>query len=246
MPAADGVQVTATRRPATARRLALLGLAAAAVVGMFLIGPNWSLWDILRNNLDTWQAWVDRNPLAALLAFFLVYALATALPLPVLTVMSLLAGALFGRPLGTAVASVAYAAGVTTAFLTARWLLQDRVRRRSGQWLRRIERGVERDGAFYLLTLRVMPAVPFFLVNVLMAVTPIRTRTYALVSWVGVLPVTFLYAGVGTELGGLESPAGLLSASVLASLAALAVAPLIVRMVVRLLQPRTAEAGEAT
>jgi uncharacterized membrane protein YdjX (TVP38/TMEM64 family) len=122
---------------------------------------------------------------------------------------------------------------VTVAFLTARWLLRDRVRRSGGAWLGRIQRGFARDGAAYLLTLRLMPSVPFFLVNVLMAVTPIRTRTYALTSAVGVLPMTFLYTGVGTELATLRSPADVLSVPLLASLAGLAVVPLLARKLLR-------------
>lgn len=209
------------------------GLVVAAVVAWLILGASSSgpVWDAVQSHLNDWQGWAGTHPLVAVAAFFLVYASATALPLPCVTLMSLLAGALFGRTLGTVVASVGYAAGVTAAFLAARWLLREWVRRHAGPWLGRVERGVGRDGAFYLLTLRLMPSVPFFLVNVLMALTPIRTRTYLLTSWVGVLPVTFLYAGVGTELAALSSPSDLLSPPVLASLAALAVTPLILRTV---------------
>lgn len=246
-PTTPCVTPPAVERPAAARALLWWGvsaLLAAAAVGWIVAGPGvGSAWDAVRLNLDDWQARAGRDPAVGLVAFFLVYALATALPLPVLTVMSLLAGALFGRTLGTAVAALGYTAGVTTAFLAARWLLRDRVRRYSGEWLGRFERGVERDGAFYLLTLRLMPSVPFFLVNVLMALTPMRTRTYALTSWVGVLPITFLYAGVGTELASLDSPAGVLSLPVIGSLAALAVAPLAARALVG--RSRTSTTGEA-
>ena len=215
-------------------RLAAAGVLVLLLVAIVVLGPGPSAaWDAVQANLDDWQAWAGRNPVPALVAFFLVCAAATALPLPVLTVLCLLAGALFGRVLGTAVASLAYTAGVTVAFLAARSLLRDRVRKRFGRWLGPVERGVERDGAAYLLTLRLIPSLPFYLVNVLMALTPIRTRTYALVSWVGVLPITFLYAGVGTELIDLESPAGLLSLPILASLAGLAVRPLVGRRAAR-------------
>jgi uncharacterized membrane protein YdjX (TVP38/TMEM64 family) len=210
------------------------GFIALALLAAIVLGPGpQSVWESIQANLDQWQSWAAAHPLAALIIFFLVYAFATSLPLPVVTVMSLLAGALFGRPLGTAVASLAYTAGVTTAFLTTRWLLHDRVRKHSGRWLGRVQRGIARDGAFYLLTLRLMPSIPFFLVNVLMALTPIRTRTYVATSWVGVLPITFLYAGVGLELGSLDSPAGLLSWPLIASLVALAVVPLGLRMLIR-------------
>lgn len=222
------------RRAALARRAGLVAFGVAAVAFLAAFGPGaGSAWGAVQTNLDAWQTWAGEHLLLALAAFFLVYALCTALPLPVMTVMTLLAGALFGRTAGTAVAALAYTTGVTVAFVAARCLLRDRVRRRAGKWLKPIERGVERDGAFYLLTLRLMPSVPFFLVNVLMALTPIRTRTYALVSWLGVLPMTFLYTGVGTELASLGSPSDVLSAPLIASLAALAVIPLVARKLLR-------------
>lgn len=243
-PDEQSTPVTPRPRSALIRRAGLAAAGVTALAVLLAVGPSTSsVWDAVQTNLDDWQAWASRHALVALAAFFLVYAIATALPLPVLTVMSLLAGALFGRATGTAVAALGYTAGVTTAFLAARWLLRDRVRRNAGAWLRPIERGVARDGAFYLLALRLMPSVPFFLVNVLMALTPIRTRTYALVSAVGVLPMTFLYAGVGTELASLESPADVLSVSVVASLAALAVLPLAVRALVRRFRPEPGAAA---
>ena len=220
-----------TRRPAF---LGLAALGAGALALLLAPGPSAAAaWVTVQTNLDGWQTWAEQHPVPALAAFFAVYAVTTALPLPVLTVMSLLAGALFGRIAGTGVAALGYTAGVTVAFLAARWLFRDRVRRHSGAWLRRIESGVARDGAVYLLTLRLMPSVPFFLVNVLMALTPMRTRIYALVSWLGVLPMTFLYAGVGTELASLKSPADVLSGPVIASLIVLAIVPLIARKLLR-------------
>jgi uncharacterized membrane protein YdjX (TVP38/TMEM64 family) len=210
----------------------------AVVVGWVALGPGASFaWDAMRANLDGWQAWTGRHLVPALLVFFCAYAVATALPLPVLTSMSLLAGALFGRPLGAAVASLAYAAGVTVAFLAARHLLRNRVRSRAGPWLRRVEHGVRRDGGYYLLTLRLMPSIPFFLINFLMALTPIRTRTYTLVSWAAVLPLTFVCAGVGTRLAALRSPADAVSLPMLGTLAALAVVPLAARKVLTLVRP---------
>jgi uncharacterized membrane protein YdjX (TVP38/TMEM64 family) len=215
-------------------------LVVLGVFGWLAFGPGPSAaWDVVRTNLDAWQIWANRHPAPALLAFFAGAVVATTLPLPipVTGVVTLLAGALFGRPVGVAAASLAYTIGVTTAFLAARWLLRDWVRRHAGHRLRGVERGFARDGAFYLLALRLIPTVPFFLVNVLMAVTPIRTRTFVLVSWAGVLPAMILYAGVGTELGALRSPADALSPGVVASLAALAVLPLAARMVLRWLRP---------
>lgn len=126
-----------------------------------------------------------------------------------------------------------YTLGVTIAFLLARFLLRDLLRERFGPRLRRMEHHFEKDGAVYLLTLRLMPSIPFFLINVLMALTSIRLRTYMIMSWLGVLPLSFLYAGVGTELATLESPAEILSWPVVLSLAALALVPLLIRHLFR-------------
>jgi uncharacterized membrane protein YdjX (TVP38/TMEM64 family) len=228
------------RAAALTRRAGLAVVCVALGVLLFAYGPSASsAWATVRANLSSWQDWSERNPVPALAAFFATYALAAALPLPILTVMSLLAGALFGRATGTAVAALGYTVGVTIAFLAARRLLRGWVRARAGNRLRRIERGFERDGAFYLLTLRLMPSVPFFLVNVLMALTPMRTRHYALVSCVGVLPMTFLYTGVGSELASLQSPSDVLSAPLVASLAALALLPLLARKVLRRTEAET-------
>jgi uncharacterized membrane protein YdjX (TVP38/TMEM64 family) len=226
-------------RPGSFVRWLVAGLFAVAAV-VIALGPGaTAVWETVHANLDAWQTWTDRHLLAALVIFFVAYAVCASLPMPVLTIMSLLAGCLFGRWLGTGVASLAYTAGVTIAFLAARGLLREPLRRRFGDRLRRIERGFERDGAFYLLALRLMPGLPFFLVTWLMALTPIRTRTFTAVSWVGVLPLTFLYAVVGTELAAMQTPADVLSLPLLVSLAALAVLPLLMRKLLRLLPWRS-------
>ena len=234
----------AVARPASYLRWLVVALfvIAAVVVAM---GPGArSVWEAIHDNLDALQRWSEQHRFAALAIFFLTYAATASLPLPVQTVLSLLAGCLFGRWLGTGVASLGYTAGVTLAFLGARGLLREPLRRYFGPRLRRIEQGLARDGAFYLLAMRLLPGLPFFLVNWLMALTPIRTRTFAAVSWVGVLPMTFLYAGVGTELAAMETPADVLSPTLVASLVALAVLPLLMRKLVRLLPHRGAAPTE--
>jgi uncharacterized membrane protein YdjX (TVP38/TMEM64 family) len=213
-----------------------MAFAVVLIAAIFGPGPN-TIWDTTRAHLTDWQNWVDRNPVPAVVGFFLVVAVATALPLPVLTLTSLISGALFGTTVGALVTSLGYTAGVTIAFLVARWLLRERVRRMAGGWIRRVERGVARDGALYLLTLRLMPSMPFFLINVLMALTPISTRTYSAVSWVGSLPLAFLCAAVGTGLASLESPSDALSARVIGALVGLALLPLFARKAIRMVRP---------
>ena len=220
--------------PVRAIHWIVLALLLLAIVLFLAFGPDLSAaWRAVQSNLEDWQTRTDHYLIPGLLIFFAVYAACTSLPLPVVTAMSLLAGALFGRWMGTAGASLAYTLGVTIAFLVSRAFLRERIRWLIGQRLRRLERGIEKDGAFYLLTLRLIPTIPYYLINFLMALTPIRLRTYVVISWIGVLPLTFLSAGVGTELADLKSPADFFSLPVVASLLALAVFPLLIRKLVR-------------
>ncbi len=211
-------------------RWSLAGLLVLAVVAFYALGlSRYFAWDYLRGNLDIWMAQVDENLGLALVVFCLIYVTVTALSLPAAALLTLLAGALFGRWLGTLVASLAATLGATLAFLSSRYVLRDWVQRRFARRLETLNRGVERDGAYYLFTLRLIAAVPFFLINLGMGLTSMRTGTFALVSWLGMLPGTFLFANAGTELSRLESPAGLVSGPVLGSLALLGAAPLLLR-----------------
>ena len=162
----------------------------------------------------------------------MVYVAVTALSLPAAVPLTLVGGALFGRWLGTGVVSLASTLGATLAFLMSRYLLRDWVQAKFGDRLASINRGVERDGGFYLFTLRLVPAVPFFVVNLGMGLTPIRVGTFAFVSWAGMLLGTFLYVNAGTALGSVDKPSEVLSAKVIISLALLGIAPLLVRKLV--------------
>jgi uncharacterized membrane protein YdjX (TVP38/TMEM64 family) len=204
----------------------------AVVLFYALGGHDYVSWDYLREHLDQLRAWSDEHLLAALLLFVLLYVVVTGLSLPVATVLTLAAGALFGTWPGTGVVSVGSTLGATLAFLGSRYLFRDFVRRRFGPRLEALDRGVERDGAVYLLTLRLVPAVPFWLVNLGMGLTAMRTRTFALVSWVGMLPATFVYANAGATLRSLRAPADVMTPGVFASLALLAVLPLALRFAV--------------
>lgn len=224
----------AVKKPARFGHWIVLALVVLAIAAFLIFGPSaTTVWAILQANLEDWQSRTDDYLLPALVVFFAVYAATTSLPLPVVTTASLLAGALFGRWLGTAVASFAYTLGVTISFLICRTFLRERIRRFVGKRLGRLERGMAKDGAFYLLTLRLIPTIPYYLINFLMALTPIRLRTYVVISWIGVLPLTFLSAGVGTELADVKSPKDIFSLPVIASLAALALVPMLIRKLVR-------------
>lgn len=205
----------------------LLGL---AVMGFYALGLHrYCSWDSVRGHLEAWQGQVRNHLLLALMLFFLVYVAVTALSLPVAASLTMVGGALFGRWLGTGVVSIAATLGATLAFLSSRYVLRDWVQRRFAGRLEPVNRGVEKDGAYYLFTLRLVPIVPFFVINLAMGLTAMRVTTFAAVSWLGMLLGTFLYANAGTELATLDSPADLLSWKVLASLALLGVVPLAVR-----------------
>jgi uncharacterized membrane protein YdjX (TVP38/TMEM64 family) len=226
-------------------RLALVAAFVLAVATFYALGlQQYFSWDAVRSHLDAWQAEVRDNLVQAVLVFFVVYVAATALSLPVGTVLSLVAGALFGRWLGTGVVSLASTLGATLAFLSSRYALRDWVQRRFARRLAAINRGVERDGAYYLFTLRLVPAVPFFLINLGMGLTPLRVSTFAAVSWIGMLPATFLYVNAGTALATIDSPAGLLSWKVLGSLALLGIVPLAVRKLIAKTKARRATSND--
>ena len=139
--------------------------------------------------------------------------------------MTLVAGALFGVVVGTLIVSFASTMGATLAFLSSRYLLRDWVQGKFGERLRAVDDGLEKDGAFYLFTLRLIPVFPFFVINLLMGLTRIKTGTFFWVSQIGMLPATIVFVNAGTQISRIESTAGLLSPTLIASFVALAFFP---------------------
>jgi uncharacterized membrane protein YdjX (TVP38/TMEM64 family) len=214
-------------------RWAVACVLLVGVVGFYATGLNQFLsWESVRQHLEAWQGQVQAHFALVLLTYFVLYVAITSLSLPVAALLTLVGGALFGRWATTAVVSVAATLGATLAFLSSRYLFRDAVRRQFGHRLGPVDRGVARDGGFYLFTLRLIPAVPFFLINLGMGLTPMRLGTFVAVSWLGMLPGTFLYANAGTSLATLDRPEGLLSANVLLALALLGLVPLLFRLIV--------------
>jgi uncharacterized membrane protein YdjX (TVP38/TMEM64 family) len=162
-----------------------------------------------------------------------VYVAGSALSLPSAVPLSLVGGALFGRWVGTLLSVTAATAGGTLAFLASRYVFRDWVRAKFGPRLRAVEEGFARDGGWYLLTLRLIPVVPYTLTNLAMGLTPMRLRTFAAASWAGMLPAGFVLANAGAAAAAVESPRDVLSAEVLGALALLGVVPLVARWVVR-------------
>ncbi|WP_172150771.1 FAD-dependent oxidoreductase [Pseudomonas tumuqii] len=226
------------------RKLALLGLILALLGSFFIfdLGQYLNL-EALKAQQTALNAQVASNPWQAAGLFFLAYVAVTALSLPGAALMTLLGGALFGLLEGLLLVSFASTLGASLAMLSSRFLLRDWVRLRFGQRLAGIDAGVEREGAFYLFALRLVPVFPFFLINLAMGLTRLPLRTYWWVSQLGMLPGTLVYVNAGRELGQLESLAGILSPGLIGAFVLLGLFPLLARKLLGLVQARRVYAG---
>ncbi|MGB3177758.1 MAG: FAD-dependent oxidoreductase [Albidovulum sp.] len=216
--------------------LGLLVLLIAALI--FYIRRDPPDLNMLRDRLTHLDEWRMERPFVVAALFFAAYVTVTALSLPLAAWMTLAAGALFGFWTGLLLVSFASSIGATLAFLTARYLLRDWVHEKFGDRLKTIDDGIEQDGAFYLFTLRLIPVVPFFAVNLLMGLTPIRALTFYIVSQIGMLAGTAVFVNAGTQLAQLESVSGILSAPLILSFALLGIFPWIARSILSLIKRR--------
>lgn len=211
-------------------------LVAAVIVYISLDLGQYLTLAYAQSQLDTLRDFSEQNFVLSAGAYFVMYVVVTALSLPGAAIMTLLGGAIFGLGWGLLLVSFASSAGATLAFLVSRLLLRDWVQNRFGKSLKTINKGVERDGAFYLFSLRLVPVFPFFLINLVMGLTPIRTVTFYWVSQVGMLLGTAVYVNAGVELGQLGSLSGLLSGSLILSFVLLAALPWVGKAVVAIVR----------
>ncbi|CAB0150897.1 Dihydrolipoyl dehydrogenase [Pseudidiomarina piscicola] len=188
------------------------------------------------------QLFTER-PLFLFGLYFGIYVLCTALSVPGATVLTLGAGAIFGLFWGLVLASFASSLGALLAFLSARWLLHDWVQKKFGQRLRAINKGIERDGAFYLLSLRLVPLFPFFVINLVMGLTKIKAWTFYWISQLGMLLATAVYVNAGTQLAQINRLADVLSIDLLGALVLLGLVPLLAKFTLSLLKRRRAYDG---
>ncbi|MEZ4220949.1 MAG: FAD-dependent oxidoreductase [Polyangiaceae bacterium] len=227
------------------RRKVILALGLLAlVIAFFALGLHRSLsFEALRDNRDAISAYRVAHPGVAEALFVAGYVLVTALSLPGAAIMTLGAGAVFGLLWGTVLVSFASTWGACLAFLSSRFVLRDWVRTRFASQLQAIDRGVQREGAYYLFTLRLVPLFPFFLVNLLSGVTSLRLFTFYWVSQVGMLAATIVFVNAGTQLAELTSLSGILSPTLIASFAALGLFPLAAKKTLGWLERRRVYAG---
>ncbi|PKO77081.1 MAG: pyridine nucleotide-disulfide oxidoreductase [Betaproteobacteria bacterium HGW-Betaproteobacteria-15] len=221
------------------RKILLLLVVLLGIVAFFAFGLDryFSL-AFLKESQASLAALREQQPLQLALGYFLVYIAVTALSLPGATIVTLAGGAIFGLGWGLLIVSFASSIGATLAFLTARFLLRDSVQSRFGQRLADMDKGIQKDGAFYLFTLRLIPVVPFFVINLLMGLTKMKAWTFYWVSQLGMLAGTAVYVNAGTQLGQIDSLQGILSPGLLGSFVLLGLFPLIARKVIEAVQKR--------
>jgi pyruvate/2-oxoglutarate dehydrogenase complex dihydrolipoamide dehydrogenase (E3) component/uncharacterized membrane protein YdjX (TVP38/TMEM64 family) len=216
----------------SAGKLTLL-LALAAIIASFFAFDlgSWLTLENLKARQGEFAALVRERPLLAAAAFFAIYVLVTSASLPGAAILTLAAGAIFGLWQGTLIVSFASSIGASLAFLSSRYLLRDWVRSRFGKRAEAIDRGIAQDGAFYLLSLRLIPAFPFFLVNLAMGLTSLRLLTFYLISQIGMLPGTIVYVLAGTQLATIDSTGDILSPALIGSFVLLGIFPLVAKTV---------------
>ena len=192
----------------------------------------------LKDNYSELQIYFRDHPVQLSLLYALIYITVTALSLPGAVIMTLAGGAIFGLVLGTILVSFCSTIGATAAFLITRYFFRNSVRARFGDKLKIINDGIKKDGAFYLLTLRLVPIFPFFAINVLMALTPIKTRTFYLASQLGMLLGTIIFVNAGTQLATINSTGDILSVNLIISLFVLGLFPIVAKIASDLMNRR--------
>lgn len=204
---------------------------------LFDIGRFFSL-DYLKSEQAALNTLYANKPLLVIAVFFFGYIAVTALSLPGAAILTLAAGAQFGLLLGTVLVSFASTIGATIAFLVSRYLLRDTIESRFGEKLKTFNNNIDKDGAFYLFTVRLVPVFPFFLVNLVMGLTRLKTGVFYIVSQIGMLAGTLVFVNAGTQLAKIDSLSGILSPGLIFSFALLGIFPLIAKKVVDMVKAK--------
>ena len=220
-------------------KIILIILIAALITAFFLfdLGQYLNLAYIKAKQAEI-DAFYQANPMPAALSFFSMYILVTGLSLPGAAIMSLIGGAIFGLIWGTVLVSFAAPMGATLAFLASRYIFRDVIQRKFARQLKPLNEGIEKEGGFYLFTLRLVPAFPFFIINLVMGLTHIRTITFFLVSQIGMLPGTIVFINAGTQLAKISAISDILSFNLIASFILLGLFPLLAKKTVDFIQAR--------
>jgi pyruvate/2-oxoglutarate dehydrogenase complex dihydrolipoamide dehydrogenase (E3) component/uncharacterized membrane protein YdjX (TVP38/TMEM64 family) len=214
------------------RLLVVIAIVLGVVAFFAAGGPRYLSFEHIKAQQAALQSWHAVHPLQTALVFFVVYVAVTGLSLPGAALMTLVGGAIFGLLWGTIIVSFAASIGATLAFLASRFVLRDWVQTRFSTQMQIVNRGVEREGGFYLFTLRLIPAVPFFVINLAMGLTRMRAWTFYWVSQLGMLAGTLVYVNAGRQLAAIESPRDILSPGLIGAFLLLGFFPLIAKKLV--------------
>ena len=213
-------------------------IAIVLILLLFLDLHHYLTLEHLKYSKDKLNSYYQDNPLIVLATYFIIYLTSAAFSIPGATVLTLAGGALFGLVEGTLVVSFASTIGATLAMLISRLLLKDWVHNRFADQMKKINSGILKEGTFYLFALRLLPAVPFFVINLVMGLTHIRTVTFFWVSQLGMLPATLVYVNAGSELGKVQTIDDILSSSLIISFLLLGIFPLLVKKIVKAIQAK--------
>ena len=228
----------------TPSRIALLLFVTALIVAFFIFDLQQFLsLEMLKSKQAEFEAYRLNHPGASIAVYALVYIAVTGLSLPGAAILTLAGGAVFGLFWGTVIVSFASSIGATLAFIAARFLFRDSVKNRFGDRLQAIDEGISRDGAFYLFTLRLVPIFPFFIINLVMGLTKMKTLVFYWVSQIGMFAGTIVYVNAGTQLAKIESLSGILSPRLIGSFALLGIFPLIARKIVEIVKANKVYTG---
>ena len=208
----------------------------------FDVGAYFQL-DYLVQKKDFLQELVSENLFLSSVTFMLLYIAVTAVSLPGAAIMTVAAGTIFGIVIGVVYVSFASAIGATLAFIISRYLFRDYIKKHFTDYIKTINKGLEKEGVFYLFTLRLVPLFPFFVINMVMGITDFRVRTFYWVSQLGMLPGTIVYVNAGVQLGELESMADILSPELVLSFVLLGVFPYIANKIVRKIRRHRMKSG---
>lgn len=220
----------------TTSQVRVLALIALAIGAFFLFDiDQWLTLERFKAEYARLIGYRNSHPLLTTLAYAGIYIAVTGLSLPGATVLTLAGGALFGLVWGTLIVSFASSIGATLAFLAARFLFRDTVKSRFGDRLTAIDTGLAKDGPYYLFTLRLVPLFPFFVINLAMGLTAIKTSTFYWVSQLGMLAGTVVYVNAGTQLAKIDSLSGILSPPLVGAFVLLGLFPLFAKKLVEIL-----------
>lgn len=226
------------------KRIGLIGLIAVILISFFYfdLSQYLTLEYIKAQQQQVDQYYADNQALT-IAGYFIIYILVTGASLPGAAILTLAGGAIFGLLTGLIIISFASTIGASLAFLVSRYLFRESIQQKFGDSLKSVNAGIDKDGAFYLFALRLVPVFPFFVINLVMGLTPIKLKTFYWVSQVGMLAGTIVYVNAGTQLAQIDSASGILSPALIASFVLLGLLPLIGKKIIALLNSRKALAG---